>query len=110
MANQVFTATIASGAATSTALDLGSEAGFRRVYLNNTATAKVALFASADGTTYSPVQVNTTATNAVGYTTHVVASTLSGRWVPLDSSFQYLQVVATGAVANGSSVQFATSF
>ncbi len=109
MAHQGFTAVIASAAATSNTLDLGS-AGFRKVFINNEAGGAIHLNVGTDSSTFSPLQVDSTATAAVGYSTHTIGSAFSGKWVPVDLPFRYVQVEATGAAADGANVYFATSF
>ena len=106
---QVFSCGTASGASTSSALDLGTR-GFTSVFFNAVTMstgAAITVLGSQDGTTFYPVneRVNTA---PVQYQTLTVATTTSGTWVQLPNvSLRYLQFTTSAVVSGGVSYHVA---
>ena len=103
MTIQVFNVGIASGASTSSSLDLGTD-GRRRLgltYVTMSTGAMVTVYGSEDGTTFKPVheRVNTA---PVQYQALTVATTTSGSWAYFDAPpIRYLQFITSAVVSGG---------
>lgn len=104
-----YTATIASAASTSDSVDLGP-ALFDRVYVNNTATAAITIYASDDNNTFLPLYRNNSAVAGATFVAESIASAYSGTWVPIAVGHRYLKAVATGTVADGGTVKFSAIY
>lgn len=103
---QVFTAGIASGASTSSAIDKGTKT-FRNMALNAVTMstgAAITVLGSNDDSTYYVVheRVNTA---PVQYQSLTVATTTSGGWaVTAAPPFRYLKFITSAVVSGGVSI------
>ncbi len=100
---QVWTCGIASGASTSSALDLGTKAySLMAVNAVTMSTgAAVTVYGSVDATTYYAVQerVNTA---TVQYQSVVIATTTSGGWaINAAPPFRYVRFITSAVVSGG---------
>lgn len=100
---QVFQVGIASGASTSSALDLGDRAHlkFSVTYVTMSTGAAVTVWGSTDGSTFRQVQerVNTA---PVQHQTLTVATSTSGTWCELNAfPFRYAQFTTSAVVSGG---------
>lgn len=108
MAKQYFTAVIASGAATSNTLDLGTDQ-FKRVYIDNKAGGEISLLGSGDGSTFGLIKRFVQSAGCSVVSTYIIGSAHSATWVGIDGDLpRYVRVLATGAAANGASVGIIT--
>lgn len=101
----VYNVGIASGASTSSGLDL-QDFGSKRLgvrFVTMSTGAALTVYGSSDGQAYYPVheRVNT---SSVQYQPLVVATSVSGAWAVFDTPpFRYLQFVASATITNGAS-------
>ena len=108
-ARQVFTCGIASGASTSSSIDLGGS-GFQYMFVNAVTMstgAEMTLWGSADNSTFYRVmeRVNTA---PVQYQNVVIATTTSGGWAQLNAApFRYVLFTASAVVSGGVSITVA---
>lgn len=110
MSVQGFTATIASGAATSTAIDLGYAKSLDRVYVNNEAGAEIKLEASVEGDEFYTLTRQDDSIFGKSFTTQIIGSALSGNWVGVEAGHRFIRAIATGAVADGGNVYFSVVY
>lgn len=100
---QVFSTTIASGASTSTHIDMGNKS-FRQmsVYYGTMSTgAALTVYGSTDAASFYPVheRVNTA---PVQYQALTVATSTSGAWAVFQAPpFRYVKFVASAVVSGG---------
>ena len=106
---QLFTTTIASAASTAGAIDFGTKT-YRTLGVHHSGVGgAITVYGSMDGSTYKPVmeRVNTA---SVQWATLVFQSAVSGSWATTEfPPFRYLQLVATGTVANGATIYVAAN-
>lgn len=100
---------IASGASTSSSIDIGATY-FDRIYVNNTANAQISIYASDDNVSFVPLFRNNSSVAGSTFVAETIGSAYSGSWVPIAIGHRYLQFVATGTVANGGSVKFSSVY
>lgn len=101
---QQFVLTIASGT-DSASVDTG-QSPYKVCWVNNQATAEIAIQGSGDGTNYYQVKL---ASGVINWTDLDIASAQSGNYVQLPALPRYVKVVATGTVANGGTVYLVTA-
>lgn len=100
---QVFTCGIASGASTSSSIDLGMKS-YTKMGLNAVTMstgAAITVYGSVDDATYYTVQerVNTA---TVQYATLTVATTTSGGWAQFDAPpYRYVKFTTSAVVSGG---------
>lgn len=101
-----FDVSIASGASTSTALDLGG--GYRKVMFDPTGAAGSTMFFAADSFsgTYKQVKYSI-ASGMSAPQTCTVGSAVSGSWVEVPAlvGLRFVKVAATGTVADGTTLK-----
>lgn len=101
---QVFVCGIASGASTSSSLDLGDKAYVKAAltYVTMSTGAMVTVYGSTDNSTFKPVQerVNTA---PVQYQDLTIATTVSGSgWGVFDAPpFRYVKFITSAVVSGG---------
>lgn len=102
---QVFTATIASGAASSTVIDLGDKS-YKNFAINPSNMGEVFTVYGATSSTGTFSAVNERVNTApVQYQSLTVATNVSGSWGVIDAPpFRYVKFIAAGNVTNGSTI------
>lgn len=100
---QVFTCGIASGASTSSSIDLGTKS-FSRMFVNAVTMstgAAVTIYGAVDNATFYTVQERVN-TSSVQYQTVTIATTTSGGWAQCEAPlFRYVRFITSAVVSGG---------
>ncbi len=105
---KVFTCGIASGASTSSYIDLGGKS-FGRLAVNTNSmstTAQLAVWGCDTATgTFFPILERVQNTASSGYNTFVVPTSTSGAWAVFEAPpFRYIEFISSAVVSGGVSI------